>query len=112
TVAAGGVNGVAIDLDGSVRSEAQLVNKYREMVSHPQVDNAVDDIVNEAIIQDPDSDTITLNLDKTDFSENIKKTIRNEFAYIQRLLNFNIDSYDIFRRWYIDGRLYYHIVID
>lgn len=112
TVAAGGVNGVAIDLDGSVRSEAQLVNKYREMVSHPEVDNAVDDIVNEAIIQDPDIDTITLNLDKTDFSENIKKTIRNEFAYIQRLLNFNIDSYDIFRRWYIDGRLYYHIVID
>lgn len=111
-VAPGGAYGTYIDLDGSIRSEAQLVNKYREMAAHPEVDGAIDDIVNEAIVQDPDVKTITLNLDDTNFSDKIKDKIREEFEYIQKMLNFSIDSYDVFRRWYIDGRMYYHCVID
>ena len=111
-VAPGGAYGTYIDLDASVRSEAQLVNKYREMAMHPEVDGAIDDIVNEAIVQDPDVKTVTLNLDDTSFSEKIKETIRGEFEYIQKLLRFNLYSYDLFRQWYIDGRLYHHVVID
>ena len=112
TVAPAGVYGTYLDLDGSVRSEAQLVNKYREMAAHPEVDSAVDDIVNEAIVQDSDEPIVSLNLDDTSFSDAIKDRIREEFQYVTKLYRFNIDAYDIFRRWYIDGRLYYHIVID
>lgn len=111
-VAPGGAYGTFIDMDASVRSEAQLVNKYREMAQHPEVDGAIDDIVNEAIVQGPDVHTVTLNLDDTNFTDKIKDKIRTEFEYIQTLLKFNLYSYDVFRRWYIDGRLYYHIVID
>ena len=111
-VAPGGAYGTYIDLDGSIRSEAQLVNKYREMAEHQEVDSAIQDIVNEAIVQDPDVKTVTLNLDDTNFSDKIKDRIRDEFEYIQKMLNFSIDSYDIFRRWYIDGRMYYHVVTD
>lgn len=112
SVAPGGAYGTYIDLDGSIRSEAQLVNKYREMAEHQEVDSAIQDIVNEAIVQDPDVKTITLNLDDTNFSDKIKDRIRDEFEYIQNMLNFSIDSYDIFRRWFIDGRMYYHVVTD
>lgn len=111
-VAPAGVYGTYLDLDGSVRSEAQLVNKYREMAAHPEVDNAIDDIVNEAIIDDSEEPIVALNLDDTYFSDNIKDMIRAEFDTICTMYNFNSDAYDIFRRWYIDGRLYYHVVID
>lgn len=111
-IAPGGAYGTYVDLDGTVRSEAQLINKYRAMAEHPEVDNAIDDIVNQAIIQDPDIKTVTLNLDDTTFSPKIKDAIRGEFEYLQKLLHFSVYSYDIFRRWYIDGRLYYHVVID
>lgn len=112
TVAPAGVYGTYLDLDGSVRSEAALVNKYREMAAHPEVDSALDDIVNEAIVMDSDEAIVTLNLDDTNFSDAIKDRIREEFEYVTKLYRFNLDAYDIFRRWYIDGRLYYHAVID
>lgn len=111
-VAAGGAYGTYVDLDGSIRTEASLINKYREMVMNQEVDSAVDDIVNQAIVQTDDRKSITLNLDDTKFSEKIKGIIRNEFEYIQKLLSFNMDAYKIFRRWYIDGRIYYHVVTD
>lgn len=111
-VAPAGVFGTYVDMDGSVRSQAQLINKYREMAQHPEVDSAIDDIVNEAIVMDSDEPVVTLNLDDTNFSDNIKAIIRQEFETVCKLYRFNLDAYKIFRQWYIDGRIYYHIVID
>lgn len=111
-VAAGGVYGTFIDLQGAARTEAELVTKYREMSQHPEVENAVDDIVNEAIVDDEKQDIVKLNLDDTDFSPAIKKLIQKEFEEILNLLEFKKMAFELFRRWYIDGRLYYHIVID
>lgn len=111
-VAAGGAYGTYVDLDGSIKSESELVNKYRTMALHPEVDSAVDDIINEAIVNDPGEPIIKMNLDETGLSENVKKLIQSEFTNILELLNFNAQCYDIFRRWYVDGRLYFHAVID
>jgi hypothetical protein len=110
-VAAGGAYGTYVDLDGSVRTEAELVTKYREMSLQPECDAAVDEIINETISIDEDI-IVDINLDKTNCSDSIKKVIREEFDGALRLLDFNKYAYDIFRRWYIDGRLYYHVVID
>lgn len=112
TVAPAGAYGTYLDLDGSVRSEAALVNKYREMEQHQEVDSAVDDIVNEAIVMDSDEPIVTLNLDDTTFSDAIKDRIRVEFEHVLKTYRFNLNAYDIFRRWYVDGRLYYQVVID
>lgn len=111
-IAPGGAYGTYVDLDGSVRGEAQLIARYREMAQHPEVDNAIDDIVNEAIVQEADERPVTLNLDDTKFTPKMREIIRYEFDEILSMLRFNTFGYDIFRRWYIDGRLYYFIVID
>lgn len=111
-VAAGGVYGTYIDLQGAARTEAELVTKYREMAGHPEVENAVDDIVNEAIVVEDNKKIIDINLDKTKFSPNIKKLIQDEFEQVLTLLEFDKMAFELFRRWYIDGRLYYHVVID
>lgn len=110
-IAAGGAFGTYVDLDGTVRTEAELVTKYREMSLHPECDAAVDEIVNESISID-DKNIVTINLDDVKVAENIKKIIREEFDNCIKLLQFNTHAYDIYRRWYIDGRLYYHVVID
>lgn len=107
-----GSYGTYLDLDGSVRTEVELISKYREMAMQPEIDTAIDDIVNEAIVQEPEEKAVTLNLDDTKFDPQVKQIIRAEFDNILTLLNFNIYGYDIFRRWYIDGRIYYHLVID
>jgi hypothetical protein len=111
-VAAGGSYGTYIDLQGSARTEAELVTKYREMSQHPEVEGAIDDIVNEAIVQDSEQPIVNLNLDDTTLSPNIKKMIQDEFTTILELTEFNQNAYELFRRWYVDGRLYYHLVID
>jgi hypothetical protein len=111
-VAAGGAYGTYIDLQGAARTEAELVTKYREMSQHPEVERAVDDVVNEAIINDPDQDMVSIDLEETKLSPNIKKLITQEFESILDLLNFEKSGFDLFRRWYIDGRMYYHVVID
>ena len=111
-VAAGGSYGTAIDLMGAARTEAELVTKYREMSMHPEVEKALDDIVNESIIVEDDQDIVAIDLDDTKLSTNIKKLITQEFDNILQLLDFNNSAFEIFRRWYIDGRMYYHIVID
>ena len=112
SVTEGGVYGTFIDLDGSVRTEAELVNRYRSIATDPIVDLAIQDIVNEAIIEDSDEDTVSIVLDDLDIPNSIKKRIEEEFEEVLRLLEFNSLSYEIFRRWYVDGRLYYHVVID
>ena len=111
-VAAGGAYGTYVDMEGSARSEADLINKYREIAQHPEVDQAIDDIVNEAIVHEPDEKVVQINLDDVELSSGVKKTITNEFGEILDMLSFQLQPYDLFRRWYVDGRLYYHIVID
>ena len=111
-VAAGGAYGTYIDLQGAARTEAELVTKYREMSMHPEVERATDDIVNEAIIVVPKEKIVEINLDDTKLSDNIKKKITAEFENVLSLLDFNKHGFDIFRRWYVDGRMYYHTIID
>ena len=110
-VAAGGSYGTYVDLDGTARTEAELVSKYREISLQPEIEMAIDDIVNESI--DTDADTIVdINTDKLEYSDAIKQKIRDEFNTVKDLLNFEIESYELFKRWYVDGRMYYHIIID
>lgn len=111
-VAAGGVYGTYVDLEGSAKTEAELVTRYRDMTNQPEVDQAVDDIVNEAIVNDVDEDVVRINLDKVDIDDKIKTLIEEEFNEIKRILNFNNQAYEIFKRFYVDGRLYYHVIID
>jgi len=110
-VAAGGAFGTAIDLDGTVRTEAELVTKYREMSLHPECEAAVDEIVNECISLD-EKDYVKINLDDLKLSQSIKNTITDEFKNCLKIIEFEKYAYDIMRRWYVDGRLYYHIIID
>jgi hypothetical protein len=110
-VAAGGGYGTYVDLDGTVRTEAELVTKYREMSLQPEVDAAVDEIVNETMTID-EKEIVNINLDNVKLSENIKKIIRDEFSHCLSILDFQKHAYEIYRRWYIDGRLYYHVLID
>lgn len=111
-VAEGGAYGTYVDLDGSIRTEAELVNKYREMALYPEVDQAIDDIVNEVVTQEPEQEVVELILDDTDLPDRIKKLFIEEFKGVLSLLEFNQISYEVFRRWYVDGRLYYHVIID
>ena len=111
-VAAGGAYGTYVDLQGAARTEAELVTKYREMSMHPEVERATDDILNEAIVLEDKEKIVQINLDDTKLSNNIKKLITTEFESVLTLLDFNKSAYDIFKRWYVDGRMYYHIIID
>ena len=110
-IAAGGAYGTYVDLDGTVRTEAELVTKYREMSLQPEIDAAVDEIVNESIIID-EEDIVEINLDNLQVTDKVKKAIREEFQNVLNILDFQSKAYEIYRRWYIDGRLYYHVVID
>lgn len=102
-----------VDLEGSVRNEIELISRYREMALHPECSMAVDEIVTEAITQEPDGDIVDINLDKLEgASDSTKKKIIAEFNTIKRLLNFNNLADEIFRRWYVDGRIYYEVLVD
>ena len=111
-VSGGGYYGYTVDFDGTVRNEYQLISRYREMVLQPECDSAVDDIVNETICGNFDDVPVEVELSNLKVSDKIKKLIREEFKEILRLLDFENRSYEIFRRWYVDGRLFYHKVID
>jgi hypothetical protein len=111
-VAEGGVFGTYLDLEGSARTESDLVAKYREMSLQPEVESAIDDIVNEFVSYDSDYKLVDINLDDLEYGNKVKDKIREEFKSIVQLLDFNNMGYDIVRRWYIDGRLYYHAIID
>ena len=104
--------GTYVDLEGSVRNEIELITRYREMANHPELEMAIDDIVNEAITHDVDGTVVQMNLNKLKQPESIKKKILEEFDNVQKLLNFRQLSDDLFKRWYIDGRIYYHAVVD
>jgi hypothetical protein len=104
--------GTYVDLEGAVRNELELITRYREMANHPELEMAIDDIVNEAITHDVTGRTVDIVLDKLKQPEAIKKKIIEEFDTILKLLNFNNLSDDLFKRWYIDGRIYYHVVVN
>ena len=110
---AGGYFGQYLDMDGgAAKSEQDLIMKYRDIAMNPECDAAIEDIVNEAIVSDEDSAPVSLILDDLDQPDRIKKLIQEEFDNVVELLNFNWYGHDVFRRWYVDGRLYYHKIID
>lgn len=104
--------GAFLDMEGTAKSEAELITRYRLMEMHPEVSRAIDDIVNESIVVADDSKVVEINLDDTDLSANIKKRITDEFDEVLNLLDFSNKGYDIFQKWYVDGRLKYHAIID
>jgi hypothetical protein len=109
----GGFAGSYVDLEGSSKTESDLITRYRDMSLQPEIEMAIDEITNEAISIDPTNNRIIdINLDQINIDDKIKQLITNEFNYCLRLLNFNHKAYEIFRQWYIDGRLYYHAIID
>ena len=111
-VAAGGLYGYGIEMDQTGQKDYELIRRYRCMALHPEVDSAIEDIVNEAIVSDTNDTPVKVDLSNLDVSERIKTIIREEFSYILHLLDFNNKAHEMFRRWYIDGRLFYHKVID
>jgi hypothetical protein len=111
-IAPGGAYGTYVDLEGKAKNEGELVTKYRQMALQSECDSAIQDVVNEAIVVTEDSGPVEIVLDKLDYPENIKKKIHEEFEAVMKLLDFNNNAYDLFRKWYVDGRLYHHIVID
>ena len=107
-----GFFGQYVDIEGVYKTEFDLIKRYREMALHPEADSAIEDIVNEALVSDSNDSPIEINLDHLNASDGIKKNIREEFKFILELLDFNRKSHEIYRNWYIDGRLYYNKVID
>jgi hypothetical protein len=112
TITSAAYYGTYVDLDGTAKNEVELISRYREMAMQPEIESAIDDIVNEAICQDDDGKNIELVLDDLRQPEKIKKAIKDEFATILRMLNYTRMAQDIFRRFYIDGKLFYHIIVD
>jgi hypothetical protein len=107
-----GFFGSYVDLEGVYRTEFELIKRYREMALHPEADSAIEDIVNEAVVSDSHDVPVEIELSNLNASDGIKKKIRSEFKYILDLLDFGKKSHEIYRNWYIDGRIYYHKVID
>ena len=107
-----GFFGSYVDIEGVYKTEFDLIKRYREMALHPECDSAIEDIVNEAIVSDSNDSPVEIELSNLNASDGIKKTIRQEFKRILDLLDFDKKAHEIYRNWYIDGRLYYHKIID
>ncbi len=107
-----GFFGSYVDIEGVYKTEFDLIKRYREMALHPECDSAIEDIVNEAIVSDSNDTPVEIELSNLNASDGIKKSIRQEFKHIIDLLDFNKKAHEIYRNWYIDGRLYYHKIID
>ena len=112
TISSAAYYGTYVDLDGTAKNEVELISRYREMAMQPEIESAIDDIMNESIVQDDDGKIIDIVLDDLDQPDKIKKAIKEEFGTILRLFNYKHMAQDIFRRYYIDGRLYYNVIID
>jgi len=109
----GGWFGHYVDLDDSKkRDEINLIRRYRQMALQPEVDSAIEDITNEAIVSDKDDSPVEIELSNLEASDSIKKSIREEFDHIKKLLDVDKAAHQIFRRWFIDGRMFYHKVVD
>jgi len=108
----GGAYGSYIDMEGGIKSEAELIRRYREASLIPEVDSAIEDIVNECITSDTSDRIVTLDLRDVKLSDSIKNKIRDEFYHILNIMKFNQNSHELFRKWYVDGRIYFHKVVD
>ena len=112
TISAGGYFGQYLDMEVTAKNDVDLIKRYREVAQHPECDMAIEDIINEVIVSDDRDQSVSISLDKLAVSESIKSKIRNEFDEVMKLLNFDEKGHDIFKRFYIDGRIYFHKVID
>ena len=112
TISSAAYYGTYVDLDGTAKNEVELISRYREMAMQPEIESAIDDIVNEAIVQNDVGKMIKLIMDDLKQPDKIKKAIQEEFSTILRILNYGNMATDIFRRFYVDGRLFYHVIID
>ena len=112
TVAAGGYFGQYLDMEGTAKSEADLIRRYREVALHPECDMAIEDIINEAIVANELRDAVRVNVIDLPYGKEVRRKIEDEFKNVLKLLNFNTKGHDIFRRWYVDGRMFYHKIID
>ena len=110
--ASGGAYGTYLDMEGAAKNEMDLINRYRQMSLYPEAELAVDDIVNEAIVADREEAPVSINLENINLSPDIKQKIQENFHDVVKLLRFRDTGYDTFKKWYVDGRLYYHIIID
>ena len=112
-VSTGGMYGTYVDLEGATRTEAELITRYRRMSMQPECDMAIDDIIHEFIVYDERNRIVDINLDMVQgLSASTKKIIQKEFEYVLDLLEFNEKGYEVARHWYIDGRMFYHIIVD
>jgi len=107
-----GFYGQYVDIEGVYKNEQDLIRRYREMALHPECDSAIEDIVDEAIVSDLHDSPVELELSNLPASDKLKQAIRDEFKYIKEIMDFDKKSHEIFRNWYVDGRIYYHKVID
>ena len=112
TISAGGYFGQYLDMEVTAKNDVDLIKRYREVAQHPECDMAIEDIINEVIVSDDRDQSVSISLDKLAVSESIKTKIRGEFDEVMKLLNFDEKGHDIFKRFYIDGRIYFHKVID
>ena len=112
SVAAGGYFGTYVDTDATARNEFELIRRYRDMSLHPEVDSAVDEIVNEFVVSDANDSCVEVDLNNLEVGAGVKRKIRDEFDKIKQMLNFDNRAHEIIRGWYIDGRIFYHKVID
>ena len=111
-VAAGGYFASHLDMEGNAKTEADLIRRYREISIHPECDMAIEDIVNEAIVSNENKQAVRLMTDNVPYSRDIKRRLEEEFTEILRLLQFNSRGHELFRRWYVDGRIYFQKIID
>ena len=112
TISAGGYFGQYLDMEVTAKNDVDLIKRYREVAQHPECDMAIEDIINEVIVSDDRDQSVSISLDKLAVSESIKTKIRSEFDEVMKLLNFDEKGHDIFKRFYVDGRIYFHKVID
>ena len=108
----GGAYGAYVDMEGGIKNEAELIRRYREVSLVPECDSAIEDIVNECITSDTSDKIVTLDLRDVKLSDSIKNKIHDEFNHILSIMKFNQNSHEIFRKWYVDGRIYFHKVVD
>ena len=112
TIAAGGYFGQYLDMEGTAKTEADLIRRYREISLHPECDLAIEDIVNEAIVANENREAVRVNVNNLPYGKDVRRKIENEFKEVLRLMQFNTKGHDIFRRWYVDGRIFYQKIID
>jgi len=112
TIMGGGHFGTYLDIEGKVNNESDLIRRYREIAMHPECDQAIEDIINESVVVDDNQEVVRLNMNKVPFSSALKKKVSDEFKNVLSLLEFEQKGHDIFRRWYVDGRIVYHKLID